>query len=705
MNQVEQISLQYPSWTLLLCIVGGVLFALFLYYRVHRYLDKAQWIKPLLSSLRFLSAAFIIFLLLGPMLKSIKEEAKQPSVALILDDSQSIPQSLEPEDLSAYNSAMASLYNDLSEFYQVDVYAMDQAIRHIDHPDSIAHKGLITNISNGIDYISDLYEGENLGAVIISSDGIFNEGKNPLYSKYKSLSPIYTIALGDTIQRKDVAIKQILYNSVAYLEDKMLTQVDIQAQNAIGESLQLIVEKEAPGGYTRIASHNMAFKDQRSFETIEVPLDMNQVGVNHFRYRITTLSGEDNPYNNTKDIYIDVLDARQTIGIIAASPHPDIAALKQLLGQNKNYEVKVFFNLPDATQLASIDLAILHQLPSANVKIDNLLNQFNATKTPRVFIVGTQTDLASFNRSQKHVTITGSNGASNLAQASVLPTFVNFTLSDQLRGGLSSFPPLATPFGEYSMGAEVQTLLTQKIGKIETDFPLLSFADQDGIKTTFLFGTDIWRWKLFDYLQRSNFEYLSELLDKVVMYTSTKEDKRKFKVHNAQNIYNENEEIIFSAELYNNNYELVNDADVSMTITNENGDDYSFTFSRNAKSYILNAGKFQSGRYSYRATTNFNGQPHEVTGNFSVRSIQSELYDLQARHHVLYALSERFNGQMYYPENISNLVTIIKENDSMKPTIYQTSLAKPLLDNKWLFALLALVLAAEWLLRRYHGNL
>jgi len=702
---VEQISLQYPSWTIILCIIGGLLFAAFLYYRSQKFTDKAKWLRPLLMFLRLAVVALIGILILGPMIKHLQEDAKQPSIALLLDNSQSITEVEKGTRNEEYRSSLRTLYDQLSATYKVDVYAIDQNINQLGHPDSLSQLGQITNLSQGVDYISDVYEGENLGAVILASDGIYNEGRNPIYSKFKSLSPVYTLALGDTSKQKDVVVKRVLSNSVAYLNDQMLTQVDIQGFNSSGERIKLTVERETPAGYSQIHTEQITLKGADAFETIAIELAMDNVGINHFRYRISPVTGEFNRNNNVKDIYIEVLDARQKIGIVAAAPHPDLSALKQILEQNKNFEVEILFDIPASTAQSNLDLVVFHQLPSKEKSISALLAQLNASKTPRMYILGPTTDINSFNTSQNHVTISGSNGTTNLSQGLISPTFVNFTLEESTRNQVPTFPPLITPFGEYALGAEVQTLLSQKIGKIETDFPLLSFADKDGIKTSYLFGTDVWRWKLFNYLQENNFDALSELIDKVFMYTSTTEDKRKFRVTTPQNIYNENEEISFVAELYNNNYELVNDPEVVIVLANQDKEEYTYTFTKSDFTYLLNAGKLPTGSYTYKATTSFNGQPYEANGRFNIRTIQYELYDLQARHNVLYSLSERHNGKMFYPSQIEELGTEILSNASMKPIIYQSTLTKPLLDSKWIFGLLSLLLAAEWLLRRYNGTI
>ena len=59
-----------------------------------------------------------------------------------------------------------------------------------------------------------------------------------------------------------------------------------------------------------------------------------------------------------------------------------------------------------------------------------------------------------------------------------------------------------------------------------------------------------------------------------------------------------------------------------------------------------------------------------------------------------------------YIWNITQTLAVaekIKANETVKPVIYQTTPTNPLINLKWIFALLALLLAVEWFLRRYFG--
>lgn len=646
----------------------------------------------------------IASLLLGPLLKKIIEETKRPSIAIVTDNSRSIGSWVNQSGNDGLEQNIATLTSGLSEQYDVTTYSFGDEIV-IQQADTMSYDQDITNITSSLQYISDVYEGENLGAVILATDGIYNGGQNPLYASLPANIPVHSIALGDTTKRKDASVQTILHNEVAYLNDEMITQVDIKAINAGNQTLLLTVEKETGSGYSTVETRNIKSQGSDFFATEEIKLTFKEVGIAHYRYRISSLTNEINRSNNRKDIYIEVLDARQDIGIIAAAPHPDITALKQILEQNKNYQVKLYFDNPSSSEIAEMDFAIMHNLPSGSRNINNLLTSLNNRATPRMFIVGDNTNLPRFNDLQSLVTIKGSRGSSNDAQGEVDGSFENFTLSESLKAEIKRYPPLSSPFGEYTTNGSLQTLLHQRIGDITTDFPLLSFADVDGIKTAYLLGTDIWRWKLFDYLQNENFDLITELIDKTIIYTSTKEDKRKFRVNSNSNVYLTNDNVTLTAELYNNSYELVNGPEAVVQLKDADGNAYDYTFSKSDKLYVLELGKLSPGSYSYNAETIFNGDQYTAQGKFVVREIQYELYDLEAQHSLLYALADKTNGSVSYPAQISALTEQLLSSDSIKPVIYQNVITEPLMDSKWLFFLLVVPLVLEWLLRRYHGSL
>lgn len=699
---MEQLSFQYPLWMIVFSLSAAILFVFLLYFRVRHFKDLPRWIKYLLGLLRFCSILLISVLLLGPLLKTVVPETKKPSLVFLHDNSRSTGQWLD-QNVENWQENINGIQQQLSEKYKVQNYAFGHQIASLT-PDSLTYPEEQTNIAKAVEYISDIYEGEHLAAVVMLTDGIYNDGKNPLYASFNHPSPIHTVLLGDTTSQFDLGIKQILNNDIAYLNDELAIQVDIQAIQAAGSQSQLVISKRSTQGWQKVESRSVNISQNEFFQTIEILLPLDQPGVIQYRIELQPLSGEKNRANNSNDIFIEVLDARQNIKVLAHAPHPDLTALKELLSRNKNYEVTISFDEPNETDIRNGDLFIIHNLPSKQNNFRTTIQKLNDLKKPRLFILGNQVSLSAFNDIQDLMTIKGNEGVINEVQGNLVHDFSSFTTDPLLADQLRRYPPLFSPFGEYSSSANLSTLLTQKIGNVETDYPLLSFGEQGGAKTAFLFGEGIWKWKLMDYVERQDFEIVGGLLDKVVTYTSTIEDKRKFRVSTLRNVILENEEIVFRAELYNSNYELINEPDVRLILTNESKEEYSYTFSPHQRAYLLNVGQFAPGTYQYSASTTFNGEEYNATGQFVVKDIQLELHNTRANHNILHALSSQSDGTVFSTTELQNLTLSLIESERSKPILFQNQKIKLLIDYRWLWGLLVLLLTVEWLLRRYHGS-
>ncbi|MBK8388015.1 MAG: hypothetical protein IPL23_01445 [Saprospiraceae bacterium] len=102
----QNLSLSYPTWFLLLCVLVGFIWSFLMYYKDSRFTEKATWIRALLFGLRFLSAALIAFLLLNPLLTSQKSEQKDPIIVFLDDKSESIPLGMSKNQLDQFNEEL-----------------------------------------------------------------------------------------------------------------------------------------------------------------------------------------------------------------------------------------------------------------------------------------------------------------------------------------------------------------------------------------------------------------------------------------------------------------------------------------------------------------------------------------------------------------------------------------------------------------------
>lgn len=693
------LSFQYPVWYIFFCALLGLSYAGILYYKDTSFKEQPSLLTKVLGVLRWLSSTILAILLLSPILKSTITDVKKPVVIVAQDVSESIGTAVR--DTPQYKANFDALTNSLGEKYEVHQYAFGETVRE---GINFQFKDKLTNMSDVLKSIYDLYSNQNLGAVIMATDGIYNEGSSPLYAAAKLNVPVYAIALGDTTSKKDLIIKRVFHNNIAYLGDKFNIQIDIGANNCAGANTTLSVAKiDAAGNLSTAQSFPIAINKNDFFITKEVTLDASQPGVQRFRVSTSTINGESTTANNVKDIYIEVLDARTKILLLANSPHPDIAALNESISTNKNYTVTTATINDMKINVSDFDLVVLHQLPSISNGIDAVMNILNNKRIPRIFIIGGQSDVRKLNTLQTLMSINADPKSGNDVQATVNSAFNLFTLEENMKR-ISDFNPMTAPFGDYKEIGGGQVLMYQKIGKVDTKYPLVMLGESNNIKTGIIAAEGIWKWRLFDFAQNQNHDISEGMISKMVQYVSVKEDKRKFRAWTDKNVYRENESITFGAELYNNSYELINDPDVSMSITNAENKQFNYTFNKTGRSYSLNVGILAVGNYSFRAFTNVGGQRLEAEGRFSVQPIQLELYETTADHSVLRALSHQFGGATVYPKDMLALADSIKNKTTIKPVMYTTNKTQSAMNLKWIFFILLTILSIEWFARRYFGS-
>jgi len=666
-----ELTFQYPAWFLIFCVLLGAGYAALLYYRDNTFREQPRVIPVIMAVLRFLAVTLLAILLLSPLLKSLLVETKKPVVVLAQDVSESVAVDLNGAALDTYKQQWQTLKDGLSADYEVHELAFGDEVRE---KSDFQFGDKVTNMSELLRGIYDLYGGQNLGAIVVASDGVYNEGSNPVF-----------------------------HNKIAYLGDKFTVQVDVAASNCTGQQTVLSVGKVVDGQTRNLQNIPVNISGNDFFVTKEIQLEADQPGVVEYVFSVTSLQGEATASNNKKEIFMDILDARQKILLLANSPHPDLSAIRSTLDENKNYAVSLAYISDPGLDAGKYDFVILHNLPSSGNDISGVLKILNDKRIPRLFIAGMQTGYSALSKAQGLISMQSDGKQSDDVQAVVNSKFAAFTMDEKLVENLPQFNPLTSAFGNFAATPQAQVLLNKRIGKIDTNQPLLALGETNGIKTGVFMGEGLWRWRLFDFLQHQNHELFNELIGKTVQYLSVKEDKRKFRINQDKNIFKENEPVVFGAELYNANYELTNEPDVSISIKNRDGKEFTYTFNKLGKAYSLSAGILPVGAYTYKASTTFNGEALTYEGKFSVQAIQLELFETTANHSVLRGLSARFGGETVFPAQLASISEKIRANQTVKPVIYQTTSTNPLINLKWIFALLALLLSAEWFMRRYFG--
>jgi len=680
-------------WLLLIISISALL-TIFLY---KKYLDSNELSKTksfFLASLRFIGLSLLGFLLLSPFIKIVTSETQKPIIIYAQDNSSSMVLSSDSTFLRDSLSQIIDPYiNKLSQMYDVRTIQFGDSVSDI----SFSFTDKETNFENLFNQFNTTYFNQNIGAIIIASDGIYNKGIQPWYTAQGLSFPIYTLAFGDTIPNIDLSISKVDFNTVVYKGSNFPVRVGVSANLMKGSQIKV----DILDGETILASENITINTNTFFKNVSYYLKADSAGV--FNYKIVAHTNilESNILNNIKSIYVEVEENKRKILLLQNAYHPDIAVFKRIIDSNPAFEIEINHPSDFIGKVDDYALVIMHQLPSEQNNLQKIWPEINKKEIPVLFILGKETSLVSLNNLNLQVNI---NQKNNLFD-DVLPHFnkdfnlFNLSLDDQF---LSEMPPLFVPFGDYTYLLDNQTMIYQQMGQIETQKPLWAFTESGNQKFGFIMGEGIWKWSLKEYKEFRDHSITNEMVIKTIQYLALKNKNNPFVIEYLRTPQ-ENQEIVFNAKLLNASNELVKGATIQFELLDNKGNKYTNTFKESTDDYNLNLGALGVGTYKFNASTELGNKTLTKTGIFIVKENLIEQSDLVADHNMLYKLSMNSNGKCFEKDEIAALFNDIEKNTNIAPISYSQKSLKELIHLKKLLLLLVLVFSLEWFLRKIWG--
>ncbi len=685
-----EIITEHSLWLIVPCILLGLLYAAVLYFKNKRVQEMPAFIRILLFTFRSLLISLLAFFLLSPLIKSLHTEYEKPFILIARDNSSSVVAGKDSafikQELDLSLKKMAEKWGDK---YELKWYCFGSSLKEQETPD---YSDKESDYSLLLQEVENNYENRNLGAIILLGDGLYNKGNNPVYGSNKIKCPLYAIALGDTSPVKDVAIKKIEHNQVVYLGNKFPVQVNVDVKQIKSYNGTISISEEGK----KIAEQPLNFNGGSVLGNASFILEADKPGVRKYTVQVTYADGEMNKANNVSSFVIDVIDNRDKILFLYDAPHPDVKAISESIESNQNYEVELMQLNEFNASVKPYSLVILHHVNMSMPQSKKLVTDINATAVSWLLITNLENDRVP------GMNFMGSGNRQTDVEALVDKNFPLFTLSEEFKNFVSSFPALKCPLGTYSLSNASQTMIYQRIGVVETENPILFFGNTNEQKNAVFIGDGWWKWKLRDFAEHQNHNLFNELIGKTVQYLSVKADKSFFRVY-TKKIVNENENIEFNAEVYNTSYELIADPEVSLEMTNKEGRKFNYTFSKSEKSYRLNAGLFAPGEYSYKAQVKVGDKVYVQKGSVTVKELMAEKMNTVADHQLLYQLAKRTGGQLFKANELATLEQIIQKQENIKTISYVHKELSDLIELKWIFFLLLALLTIEWFMRKRNG--
>ena len=678
----SELIFQTPYWFIIFCLLAGGAYAFLLYQ------PEASWSKKLnyaLAALRGIVVAFICFLLLSPLVRRTESIVDKAKIVFAIDNSESVKKVGQPV-LNQITQAAQELN---SAGYEVSVQTFDRTTENITI-DSIRFDQRKTDLSGLLQTVKGNFEGRNLTDVILLSDGIVNQGAAPTFNQFPF--KINTIAVGDTVPVLDIRIKDVVNNRVAYLGNDFPIRADISANGLAGKTTTISLKQ----GGRIIATQKVQIERASYFKSFDFTASSKQKGIQHYTIELGTVQGEASDRNNKRDVYIDIIDGRQKILLLALTPHPDVKALRSLIESNDNYELDVNILTaspnPNADVIGSkpYDLVILHQIPNILGLGNPMVRKIIDSKRPVFYILGNQSAVPLLNTLNRSLTINVNQNQFDKVAARYNPLFQQINFNEESLKLLERLPPLSVPFGEYTVSPGTETILFQKVGTLNTSKPLLVLNTATEQKTAVLAGEGIWQWRQEEFALTGKHELVDNLFQKIIQILSVRDDKRKFRIYPVRPEFEEGEEVVFQTEIYNDIYEPVYGQEVKLDITDENGKTKPYTYTHTAENPRFNISGLLEGVYRFQATTLIKGVQEKINGQFVVRKVDLELANTTADFGMLRELAQKTGGAFVQPATLGQLIEKLKTNRAPDQLDSSEEMVE-LIHLKWLFFLILIL--------------
>lgn len=673
------------SLTILYIIISGIVALLVALFQYRLKSKKQFGAYKVLTFLRFVSVFAILLLLINPKIEKENYYSEKPHLILAVDNSKST-------DFLNHSTSVQQLIDDLksnselNDKFNLEFYTFGKTFKA---SDSTAFDENETNIDQAFKGLSEIYK-NSIAPTLLITDGNQTYGNDYSYTSSQHKQVVFPIILGDTTIYKDLKISQFNVNKYAFVKNRFPVEAFVvyNGTEAISTRFTII------NGNTTVYSEIVNFDKTNNSKVLNFTLPANQVGLFTYKATIEPLDSEINKINNIKNFALEVIDEKTTIAIVSDFLHPDLGALKKSIETNEQRSVALLSPQEYLKQQNEFQLVVLYQ-PNNNFK--EVYQALNNSNSNRFIIAGTKTDLNFLNANSTNYTHDLTSQTENYLPIVNL-NYASFIINDL---DFESFPPLLSKFGDLTFNSPFETVLNKKVGNIVTDSPLLATFENNGRREAILLGEDIWKWRAQSFLNTKSFNEFDDFIGKMVQYLASSKRKDRLNL-DYESFYEGNSNVIIKAQYFNKNYEFDNRETLSITVKDKLSNEVKeFPFVLKNTNFQVDLSSLPASDYSF--TVKATNDDVSKSGNFKILEYNIEQQFLNADVTKLQTLATNHSGTSYFINHTENLVDNLISDTRFATIEKSTKNIVPLIDFKFLLALIALCLALEWFIRKYNG--
>lgn len=656
--------------------------AVFMYGYKSKQSGTLRWVFGIL---RFVTIFSILLLIINPKFKSETYTVEKPKLPVLIDNSASVKELNQVENVSHLIQKLKE--NDaLNDKFEINYYSFGSDFRE---SDSLSFNEKNTNISKALTSVNELFKNETAPTILIT-DGNQTLGNDYEFSSNTFKNQIYPVILGDTVKFTDLKIEQLNTNRYAFLKNQFPVEVIVTYSGSQRVNSEFTINQ----GASTVYRTNVSFTESENSKTLKFTLPANSVGLQKYTARILPLSEEKNKTNNSKQFAVEVIDQATNVLVVSKMIHPDLGALKKAITSNEQRTLTIKNPSEAAATLNDYQLILLYQPDRSFAAVYSEISKLNKNT---FVLTGLETDWNFLNSVQDNYKKEITNQTEEV-QGILNKNYGTFAV---VNIDFDGFPPLKTLFGGLSISVPHQTMLEQSINGIDSGSPMLATMEINGKRDAIWDVEGIWRWRAQSYINSNSFQQFDDFIGNLVQYLASNKRRNRLEVQSESFYYNNNP-IKIDAQYFDENFVFDSRASLNISVTNtENKKNTVFPLLLKNNFFEVDLNSLPAGEYNYTVAAN-NGAISR-SGNFTILDFNVEQQFLNADVGKLRRISEKTNGKSYFVTEADALIKALVKDDSYKNIQKSEQKIVPLIDWKYLLALIVLALAGEWFLRKYNG--
>ncbi len=671
--------------TIFYIIIAGLLslaLAIFMYGYKSKQAGAIRWI---FGGLRFLVLFGILLLIINPKFESQTYTIEKPKLPVLLDNSASV---LELEQNRNTLDLLEKLKDnkELNEKFDISYFSFGSDFRQ---HDSLSFDEKNTNISKALSSVNEIFKNQIAPTVLIT-DGNQTVGTDYEFSTSSFKNQIYPIILGDSIKHTDLKIEQLNTNRYVFLKNQFPVEVILNYSGTSQVNSEFLVSQ----GNTNVYRTSVSFSQNETSKTINFTLPANSVGLQKYTAQIIPLENEKNKTNNIKHFAVEVIDQATNVLIVSKLLHPDLGALKKAITTNEQRTVSVKKPLEASLVLNDYQLVILYQPDRSFASVFSEIEKLNKNSW---IISGLETDWHFLNNAQNNFTKEASSQKEDV-QAILNSNYGTFAVEDI---GFNDFPPLSTTFGSLRVNVPHETMLEQTVDGFANENPMLSTMEVNGKRSAIWDGAGFWRWRASSFVQNESFQSFDDFMGNLIQYLASNKRRSRLEV-SSETFYYNNNPVKISAQYFDENYVFDSRASLNITVRNiDTEKENVFPMLLRHNYYEVDLSTLSSGEYTF--TVSVSKESISSGGNFSILEFNVEQQFLNADIAKLRRVAQNSGGQEYLISENDLLIKSLLQNSNFKNIQKAEQKTIPLIDWKYLLAIIVILLSAEWFIRKYNG--